>query len=198
LVSFSYRPDNWDVSGNPDFIAKWIDAHEKASTEMNKPFHLEEFGKNTTNPFDPNADGQETKRRDTFNQVFSELTKSLENGNSFRAASYWMFDPILQSAQSNGFEDYGQDQVPIDSFTFKEIIVPAAKAATQVQGVVNGCQPGLVGPAGAGVPAGEVMAIPAGEMLNSMPAGEVMSAAPAGEQQVASAGRKLRMLDWTF
>jgi mannan endo-1,4-beta-mannosidase len=173
--------DNWDVSGDPAFISKWIDAHKKAATEMNKPFHLEEFGKNTTNPFDPNAEG-EAKRRDTFNQVFSELTKSLNSGDSLRAASYWMFDPTLQSPQSNGYEDYGQDQVPVDSYTFKEIIVPAAKAATQVNDVVNGCEPGLVGAlGGAGAPAGEFA-----------PVGEY---APASEQ-IASAGRKLKMLVW--
>lgn len=60
-----------------------------------------------------------------------------------RAASYWMFDPSLQSANSNGFEDYGQDQVPTTSFTFTDIIVPAAKATTQTQGsAMQGCTPG--------------------------------------------------------
>ncbi len=85
-----------------------------------------------------------------------------------------MLDPILQSPQSNGFEDYGQDQVPVDSYTFTEIVVPAAKAARQVEGVVNGCEPGLVG------------------VLGGAPAGEQSSSAYSGP-----VGRKLlKMLDW--
>ena len=199
--------DNWSVGGDSNkFISDWIAAHEKAATDMNKPFHLEEFGKNTTNPFDPNSDGQEAKRRETFKTAFDELTKSLQSGNSMRAASYWMFDPNLQSPQSNGYADYGQDQVPVDSFSFKEIIVPAAKAATQVHGVVNGCEPGLVGALSAasglaGAPAGEFAPVSELGLVGAVSAALGGGGAPAGEaapasEQIASAGRKLKMLLW--
>ncbi|KAL4549229.1 hypothetical protein Ndes2526B_g04261 [Nannochloris sp. 'desiccata'] len=172
--------DNWDVAGDDDFVEGWIDAHKRAAAELNMPLHLEEFGKNTTNPFDPDADGEESIRRETFKQVFDELEQSLENGESLRAASYWMFDPILQSAESDGFEDYGQDQVAVDSYTFQEIIVPAARAASEVQGVVDGCDPGLVSAITSPAPAEE---------------GEGEGEDSESEQNV-SAGRKLKMLVW--
>jgi mannan endo-1,4-beta-mannosidase len=135
--------DNWDVAGNEEFVNRWIDAHKKASDDLNKPFHLEEFGKNTTNPFGDESDGEESIRRETFQLIFDDLEQSLENGESLRAASYWMWDPNLQSAESDGFEDYGQDQVPVDSSIFQEIIAPAAKTASEVEGFVEGCEPGL-------------------------------------------------------
>jgi len=133
---------------------------------------MEEFGKNTSSPFNPDDDEEQRIREDTFRLVFDQLEESLENGESLRAASYWMWDPNLESTDSDGFEDFGQDQVPIDSDIFQNIIKPAAQTASEIQGTVEGCEP--VSTSAASAPAEE---------------GE----APASEQ-TATGGRKLKML----
>ena len=139
-------PDNWKTQ-NPSFISKWMDSHAQAAEKLGKPLVMEEFGKNSTNPFDFSAP-DEAKRTETFRTVFDTLQKSLDSAGVLRAASYWMFDPSIQNAQALGFEDFGQDQVPVDSPTFKDIIVPAARAAAAVKGQVEGCVSGTVSASG--------------------------------------------------
>lgn len=131
--------DNWGVSGNlSSFDNNWIQAHIQASQKLGKPLVLEEFGKNSTNPFDPNTK-DESIRRQTFSIAMDALQSSLKSGGILRAAQYWMWDPIIQSTNSPGYKDYGQDQVPIDSYIFTNIIEPAAKSAAAVTDPVQGC-----------------------------------------------------------
>lgn len=140
-------PDNWQAQ-DPNFVTTWIQSHMNATKPLNKPLVMEEFGKNSTNPFDYKSP-DEPKRRQIFSTVFGKLQDSLKSGDILRAASYWMFDPSIQSTSSDGYQDYGQDQVPVDSPTFTQIIVPAARAAATISEQVQGCKSGTT-PAPAG------------------------------------------------
>jgi len=130
--------DNWDVAGNNGFIKTWINDHEKAAQKLGKPLVMEEFGKNTTNPFDEQLKDQQV-RNQTFSTVMSYLTDSLNSGGVLRGAVYWMWDPVIQSTNSPGYNKYGQDQVPVNGSTFQNIIVPAASKAASKNGTVQSC-----------------------------------------------------------
>lgn len=66
-----------------------------------KPLVFEEFGKNSTAPFDGGkADNQE--REQVFSDVFKALQDSIKNGDVMRGAAYWMWDPIIQNESSPG------------------------------------------------------------------------------------------------
>lgn len=56
-----------------------------------------------SNPFDFTVP-EEATRRSIFEAIFKELDESLRTGGVLRGASYWMFDPSLQNANSEGFE----------------------------------------------------------------------------------------------
>ena len=142
--------DNWGVTGDiSGFDNAWIQAHVQASQKLGKPLVLEEFGKNTTNPFDPNT-ADESIRRQKFSIALSALQSSLESGGVLRAAQYWMWDPVITSTNSPGYTDYGPDQVPLDSYTFTTLIEPAAQSAAAMKDSVQGCssKPSAVSTAG--------------------------------------------------
>jgi hypothetical protein len=194
------RPVNWKTADDPGFIAKWIDSHQQVSKKLGKPMVFEEFGKNTSDPFNDNAADAGVRKR-IFTEVFKGLQDDLDKGGIMRggeptsqplntyflfpvhtgvdwdsrrgaracpaafaaahrrrrgcccscslpAAAYWMWDPILQSSNSPGYEDFGQDQVPPGSDVFKNIVVPAARGAVKAAGAqVQGCAPGGGAPA---------------------------------------------------
>ncbi|GAB4818410.1 hypothetical protein N2152v2_005456 [Parachlorella kessleri] len=204
--------DNWGV--DPVFASNWAKWHMDDARSMGKPLVLEEFGKNVTSQ-DPAASsvrwlastpGLETfhlqyrclhnhqiiaARNVPFATLFGLFNTSLQNDDVLRGIQYWMWDPSLHNPSNPGWANYSQDQVLTDSSTFKDIILPSARAAaarSRKAVVVPGCTPAAAAPA-ASAPVAATPGAPAPQVVNAGPgpAPAANVGAPAG-----TAGRRLR------
>ena len=111
-------PDNWR-RWDPAFGTEWLNGHIKNAQALGKPLLLEEFGKAVGG--EAASDQTETDRSKWFNQTYSRVRESVENGEPLRGVLFWRLGAI----GNGGLSEFDKSaSITTDSAAFQKSVKP--------------------------------------------------------------------------
>lgn len=116
-------PDNWR-RWDPGFGQEWLNGHIRNAQALGKPLLLEEFGKAVGG--EAASDQTETDRSKWFNQTYSRVRQSVENGEPLRGVLFWRWGAI----GNGGLSEFDKSaSITTDSAAFQKSVKPFSEFA---------------------------------------------------------------------